>query len=418
MDISPVAAPGAQHWRFSLKHLFIVLGMASLVLAPAHYFGGIYLTSIGLSLAFVFTCAIAYRTTAVGAVAAAIAGLVFGFFLAMVLLTFGIHAFFNFLACIVLVAAGVRPRNFAIGLGLTMFAVYSFSIYSGITEMRKLTALKASIPFEPLTERLAFEDESPAAKRTLDQPIQLAVAVAAKLDEQDERLDKRHFGREWALRELHEHAAAQFVRAAGFGLMRMPYVSADIVRLDPRTPIKLPVPVAITPFHPANAVLEFLHQSAVYNFVDPTRMGYARSRSEVAGFESHGLSSLERNEYNAPANPDWLVTRLELVSLLRHAEPRVYVAASLPEMDKLADVPNRPLNNFEQIALPQLAAQQDIVVNQQPDRIQMLGALRAGKSCFECHHGDRGKLLGAFSYEFAPLTNQKDASIAKRTQNL
>jgi hypothetical protein len=105
---------------------------------------------------------------------------------------------------------------------------------------------------------------------------------------------------------------------------------------------------------------------------------------------------------------------------MRHAEPRVYVAATLPEMDKLADVPNRPLNRFEQGALPQLIAQGDVVVNQQPDRIEMLGALRAGKTCLECHHGDRGKLLGAFSYELAPLptrdnTPTKDPSLSPPT---
>ena len=120
--------------------------------------------------------------------------------------------------------------------------------------------------------------------------------------------------------------------------------------------------------------------SAVYNFVEPNRMAYARNRDEVSGFESHGLSTLERYDCcNVSHQPDWQVTRLELVSLMRHAEPRVYVAASLPEMDKLADVPNRPLNTFEQNALTQLIAQEDVVANQQPDRIEMLGALAPAK---------------------------------------
>jgi len=270
----------------------------------------------------------------------------------------------------------------------------------------------------PLTERLAFEDEWQSVGPAPTQPIQLTPAIATKLFEQDGRLRSGYFDRAMALQQLHENTAAQFGRAAGFGFMRMPYVSAQYVRLGPRAPMKLPVPVTITPLDPANALLESLHQSAVYNFVDPRRMAYARNRNEVSGFESHGLAKLERYDCcNVSPQPDWQVIRLELVSLMRHTEPRVYVAASLPEMDKLADVPNRPLNKFEQSALPQLAVQKDVVVNQQPDRIEMLGALRAGKTCLECHHGDRGKLLGAFSYELAPIQNTKTSGAVRASAN-
>jgi hypothetical protein len=418
MDAHSAAPVGTSPWRFSLKHLLVVLGLASLVLAPTHYFGGIYLFSIGFSIALVFSCAIAYRTTAVGALAAAAAGMFFGFFFAIISVTFAAHAFFNLLACIGLSSIQVRTKSFAIGLCVTMLAVYSFAICSGITEMRELAALKASYPFEPLTERLAFEDESQSARPTQTQPIGLTPAIATKLDEQDERLRPRHFGRAVALQQLHENTATQFARAAGFGFMRMPSVRAQYVRLDPRTPLKLPAPVSVASLNPTNALLEPLHVSAVYNFVEPNRMAYARNRDEVSGFESHGLSTLERYDCcNTSHQPDWQITRLELVSLMRHTEPRVYVAASLPEMDKLADVPNRPLNKFEQSALPQLAVQQDVVVNQLPDRIEMLGALRAGETCLECHHGDRGKLLGAFSYELVPIQITKTSAAARASAN-
>jgi hypothetical protein len=33
----------------------------------------------------------------------------------------------------------------------------------------------------------------------------------------------------------------------------------------------------------------------------------------------------------------------------------------------------------------------------------MLAALRAGKSCLDCHQEKRGKLLGAFSYGLTPM---------------
>ena len=61
----------------------------------------------------------------------------------------------------------------------------------------------------------------------------------------------------------------------------------------------------------------------------------------------------------------WQVVRLELVSLLRYSEPRVYVAATMPAMDQLATVPHRALNEFERGALPSLESRQDVVVDKQ-----------------------------------------------------
>jgi hypothetical protein len=405
MDTNLAAPAGAPRWRFSLKHLLLALALASLLLAPAHYFGGIYLVSISFSLTLILICALLYRATAIGSVAVSFVGVFLGFGLAMVFLTFGIHAFFNCLACLVLAIARVRTKTFAIGLSLIMFAVYGFAIYSGIDEMRDLFALKRRFPFESLSSRLAFENRSAVTEPTPDQPIQLVSAVATNLDEQDKRFDTqyRYASHTWALQQLHENTAEQFARAAGFGLMRMPSVRLELVRFEPRTPIQLPVPVAFSSPQPADSILQLLHNSALINFINPERTPYIRSRDEVAGFEAHLLSSLAGEGPKPKRDPDWQVVRLELVSLLRHAEPRVYVAENLPEMDKLADVPNRPLNAFEQSALPQLVTQQDAVVDQKPDRIEMLGALRAGEKCLECHRGARGKLLGAFSYSLTPL---------------
>ena len=35
---------------------------------------------------------------------------------------------------------------------------------------------------------------------------------------------------------------------------------------------------------------------------------------------------------------------------------------------------------------------------QTPDGLRILGAIRAAKQCVDCHGGERGALLGAFSY--------------------
>ncbi len=57
-----------------------------------------------------------------------------------------------------------------------------------------------------------------------------------------------------------------------------------------------------------------------------------------------------------PAKPTLSLTRLELVSLLKFDEPRVYVLDCLPRMDQLPsdDVLTRALNEFEQSSLESL----------------------------------------------------------------
>jgi hypothetical protein len=175
----------------------------------------------------------------------------------------------------------------------------------------------------------------------------------------------------------------------------------------------------MTPPNAGTSNFTLLHRNAIANFVDPERIGYVRDRDTVAGFESHRLSSFADENYVSKGRPDWLegrpdwqIVRLELVSLLRHDEPRVYVAESMPSMDELAGVPHRALNEFERGALPQLVAQQDVVIGTGAQRIAMLGAVRAGATCLECHEERRGELLGAFSYELTPLPSTEKATAA------
>jgi hypothetical protein len=81
----------------------------------------------------------------------------------------------------------------------------------------------------------------------------------------------------------------------------------------------------------------------------------------------------------------------------------VYVAETIPLMNELEDVPHRALNEFEAVALPQLETQRDTVIKETVEGAIMLGAVRAGNDCLQCHNGPRGRLLGAFSYEFREL---------------
>jgi hypothetical protein len=403
MDTSLSEPVRAHDWKFSLKQLLVLIGLACPLLVPAYYFGGIYIFSVICSLVLIAFCASAYRKSPAGAVVVAFFGLVVGFFFTFVAFTIGVHALINLPVCLVLALAGVQPRRVASVLVITMFAAYALALYPGIVAARNLARIKANTPFVSLVDRLAFENSPTPAAATTIEPIPLTPAVVKRLDDQDDRLDGRRYGRAWALEQLHERTAQQFARAAGFGISRMPYVTAMRIELEPRIPISMPAKVSIAPINLEYTRLGELHDDATYNFVDPNRMGYVRSRSEVSGFESHGLSSLTNDYRSKNPQPDWEVTRLELVSLQRHDPSRVYVSSSLPEMDKLAEIPTRAINSFEEAALNKLATEQDTVVNQSLNRIEMLGALRAGNTCLECHHGRRGKLLGAFSYELAPI---------------
>ena len=107
------------------------------------------------------------------------------------------------------------------------------------------------------------------------------------------------------------------------------------------------------------------------------------------GFQSHGFTNL----------PAPTIDRVELVSLLMHDEPAVYVSDHLPEMARLQGVPTRPLDEFEVSGLANLRQGENLYESSaHPTRL--MGSLRNAKQCVECHGGCRGDLLGAFSYTF------------------
>jgi hypothetical protein len=272
---------------------------------------------------------------------------------------------------------------------------------------------------EPIEQRLAFERAETSESSAAEEPIQLASAVVKNLDQDELKFGQYYFGHAWALEQLHENAASHFARAAGFGIMRMPSVRSELVQRTPRRALDLPVPVALAPFSAEDPKFTKVHRTVAGRFIERDRVGYIRNRGEVAGFESHRLAELPGTEL-PDGRQNWQIVRLELVSLLRHDEPRVYVAESMPAMDQLEGVPTRALTEIEGRALPQLVSQKDVVVDVAENRIAMVGALRAATACLQCHEGERGKLLGAFSYELVPLptaeekTPTADDSMASR----
>jgi hypothetical protein len=140
--------------------------------------------------------------------------------------------------------------------------------------------------------------------------------------------------------------------------------------------------------------LQDLHRDSLVDFVHPQGFGYVKDRRHVAGYQAHQFS-------RAPEPPPpWRLQTLDLVGLVVHEAPVAYVSAHLPRMDELREAPTRSLDAFESAGLASLRGGEDLVVREANGSLRMLGAIRSTKRCVECHGGERGDLLGCFSYTF------------------
>ncbi len=140
-----------------------------------------------------------------------------------------------------------------------------------------------------------------------------------------------------------------------------------------------------------------MHTGVVLDFVNPNGWGYVKSRTQVAGFRPHRFGG-------SPEMIDrWAVTRVDLIGLLKHGKPAVYVSGLLPRMDKLKDAPTREVDPFEAEGLRAVRKGDDLFARGTDKDARMVGAIRSVKQCVECHGGQRGDLLGAFSYRLSKL---------------
>lgn len=208
------------------------------------------------------------------------------------------------------------------------------------------------------------------------------------------------------LETLHENAVAAFLESPGFGVVRMRRMAVSEaalqIGLEEERTHPQPVPrgsEAMSPGDPglpiagtAQPFLVDFHQNSVLDFVYPEGFGYFKDRNHVAGFRPHQFRNVP-----GPAQ-SWRVETLELVGLVVHDEPAVYVSDLLPRMDVLRKAPVRPPNAFETLGLVDLAAGETLVVRMHGEKLRLLGAIRATKQCIACHDCERGDLLGAFSY--------------------
>jgi hypothetical protein len=290
-----------------------------------------------------------------------------------------------------------RIRHFAFLSIPSVLIAYGVCVEISRQAADELDQLKQEFPLESMDNRVPEPTWTHPADRTdffsVDR-VDHAVTEAVRPDR-----------RKYSLERLHDRTVDRFTSAMGFGNGRMAQFApttrnAISVRRDEIRPVQ--------PGHTSASdewvgplativgsnVLTDLHEAGLVNFVNPTGFGFVKDRKWVIGFIPHAFS-----EVPGPA-AEWEVQTLELVGLLIHPEPAVYVSTRLPAMDELKDAPTRKPDTFEAAALNLVRNGSDLVTGttMEGTRMRMLGAIRNGTTCQKCHGGDRGDLLGAFSY--------------------
>jgi hypothetical protein len=313
-----------------------------------------------------------------------------------------------------LAIAVLRPMNGRTALAVAVASYLAVFVESGLRARQKVAELEAArirFPVESLATRLSYEASPPQGIPSM-RTLRLNANVESSLQASEQIVQdfgQRGYGnRSWELQSLHERTYEHFIRAAGFGVGRMILPSPRRIE----RPALENIAFDSSPHESnldyylrwrdygnggANSTPSEVHDTSREDFLHPDGFGWiATPRVRVAGFIPHAFHQAVKQD----GSDRCTVERLELVSLLKFDSPRVYVLDHLPRMDQLSgnDVPTRELDEFELRALQKLRTQEDVVIESYEDTTKMLGSLRAGQQCLECHSVQRGELLGAFSY--------------------
>ncbi|MEM9186041.1 MAG: hypothetical protein AAGB00_06035 [Planctomycetota bacterium] len=380
--------------RFSLRTLLAVMAAGGFFLGPIPWLGGMYVTALVVSsvlLAFV-SFGVCTRTTAWPAAACLVS------FAGVVAPPALLQGFATLL--IVLLTHPIRQRvtlRLAACLAV-MVAVYAVALTDARRRTERFDAVRAQYPVVSLADRLPDVPDTAA-------PVALAPAIEENLSQLEAwSEDRLRYGRRAdSLRRLHTRAARQFTAATGFGLVRMPsiYLHDEYFAAKPldTEPLTLQADDGLD--------LEPAQLELTARFFHPDAFGYVAGPGEAAGFTPHGVRrqrGYELNEVRFAEAARWRVERLELVGLLNHPEPVVYMLPGNPSMNQLAGAPTRPLDAFEAATLAKLLTSSDLeYLEDDTGGVRMLGAIRAAKQCLGCHQVSRGRLLGAFSYRLSML---------------
>jgi hypothetical protein len=253
---------------------------------------------------------------------------------------------------------------------------------------------------KPITPKTPLNEEAVKRWEILDRNL---------ASSQDERAN--------TLKALHERTRKFFVKSQGAGPVRSFRVPDEDILLDNRSwqggdprqpgePASFPLSggEVMTRVEP-NEEYYFYHEGGLEDFLYPRGFGYIKDREHVAGFESHGFRYLAVPVHESKR---WRVHYIQLVGILTHEKPVVYLTDKLPSMEQVRQGKTRSLDFFEQAALPSLRDGEDLYIVSKNDTLRMLGAIRATKTCQKCHDAEVGDLLGAFSYTLRPAPKDRE----------
>ncbi len=296
-------------------------------------------------------------------------------------------------------------------------AVNGLFLWSSFARITELNGLRQEFPLESLASRLAYEHRS--APLVAEPPTpRLSDAAESGLAQFEQRNTPNM--RRYMLESLHERTQDEFVIAQGFGPVRMDAVPREYVALPDTAPIAVEAgsptlgstqsdPGATESLGspsrmsaPSKETLAPLHFAGLEDLFNQDRMGYVREIDHVAGFQSHRFTKAPGTAIE-PWRRSWKINRLELIGLLRYDAPKAYMSDNLPRFDELANASARDLDDFEAAAIERLRTEENIVIDETPDRVRMVGSIRAATDCLKCHEVRRGELLGALTYELVPI---------------
>src|SRR5262249_368563 len=140
--------------------------------------------------------------------------------------------------------------------------------------------------------------------------------------------------------------------------------------------------------------LATIHQEGLRDFASPPPAPPPNVPPGVILVPAKGVAPTKKK--------NWEIKALDLVGVVMHEQPVVYVSEKLPDMNKLKETPTRQLDYFELAGLEKLHKGEELFVRGKEDTIRMLGAVRAAGKCLKCHDVPDGTLLGAFSYTLRP----------------
>lgn len=183
------------------------------------------------------------------------------------------------------------------------------------------------------------------------------------------------------LAHLHRHAVKLFIDQTGFGLSRMEPPLTDVLS-PPKSAADLPKggPAAVE--SPAAIKAGADGKKAHHSFA--RAVGGLAYIPPPAGMKEKA----------------WVVKEVQLVGLVKHPEPVVYLSTD-PAMKEKKEVKTRRPDGFESKALEVIRGGGDLVqVEKREGALRAVSGIYAGRQCARCHERP-GEMLGAFSYRLA-----------------